>query len=188
MPDPDWWHALWANPDGVMAAVGIVPGMTVLDLCCGDGYFTAAIARRVNGGTVVGVDLDEQMLTAARTACAGLANCVFIKGDAMALERWFPEPIDYCLMANTFHGVPEQTALAREVAHILKPGGMFTVINWHAQAREQTPVLGEPRGPRTEWRMTPAQVCAVVEPAGLRRDRVVELLPYHYAALFRSPA
>ncbi|MHB1203164.1 MAG: class I SAM-dependent methyltransferase, partial [Acidithiobacillus sp.] len=47
MPDPDWWQALWPDPEGVITALGVTPGMTVLDLCCGDGYFTAALAGQV---------------------------------------------------------------------------------------------------------------------------------------------
>ncbi|MEB8476788.1 methyltransferase domain-containing protein, partial [Acidithiobacillus ferriphilus] len=113
--------------------------------------------------------------------------CTFLQGDAMALHRLLPEPVDYSLMANTFHGVPEQTALVREIAGVLKPGGLFAVVNWHARPRVETPVLGQARGPRTELRMTPEQVRAVVEAAGLRLDRVVELPPYHYGALFRLP-
>ncbi|MCK7495778.1 MAG: class I SAM-dependent methyltransferase [Comamonadaceae bacterium] len=43
--------------------------MRVIDLCCGDGYFTAAIARRIAPGQVVGVDLDPDMLAQAQAAC-----------------------------------------------------------------------------------------------------------------------
>ena len=185
MPDPDWWQALWPDPEGVIRTLGVRPGMTVLDLCCGDGYFTAALARQVEGGQILGFDLDERMLAVAASECAGLENCTFLQGDAMTLHRLLPELVDCCLMANTFHGVPEQTALVREIARILKPGGVFAVVNWHARPREETPVLGQPRGPRTELRMTPEQVCAVVEPAGFRLQQVIDLPPYHYGAIFQ---
>jgi len=46
-------------------------------------------------------------------------------------------------------------------------------------------VLGEPRGPATKLRMAPEQVRSAVEPAGFHLDRVVELPPYHYGAVFR---
>ncbi|MBU2763362.1 class I SAM-dependent methyltransferase [Acidithiobacillus sp. VAN18-1] len=185
MPDPDWWQALWPDPLKVVQDLGVTTGMSVLDLCCGDGYFTAAVAKQVENGEVFGLDLDEQMLAAAESACAGLRNCSFLQGDAMDLHQLLPKPVDYCLMANTFHGVPEQTALAREIARVLKPGGLFAVVNWHARSREETPVLGQARGPRTELRMTPEQVRTVVEPAGFRQVDVITLPPYHYGALFR---
>ncbi len=187
MPDHDWWQALWPDPEEIVRELGVRSGMTVLDLCCGDGYFTAALARRVRKGQIFGIDLDAQMLQIAESACAEMENSTFLQGDAMALHRLLPDPVDYCLMANTFHGVPKQTALAREVARVLKPGGLFAVVNWHARPREETPVLGQARGPRTELRMTPEQVRAVVEPAGFLLKRVVELPPYHYGALFQLP-
>lgn len=184
MPDRDWWQALWPDPDATIRALAIGEGMTVVDLCCGDGYFTAAIARQVGTGQVVGFDLDPGMLAQAKVACAAAANCLWIAGDAMDLGRLVGQRADYVLIANTFHGAPDQPGLARAVAAILKPGGRFTVVNWHPLPREQTTVLGRARGPRTEMRMSPEALQAVVEPAGFSLESLVELPPYHYGAIF----
>ncbi len=184
MPDQDWWVALWPDPDAVIEALGVKTGMMVVDLCCGDGYFTAAIARRIGAGGVIGFDLDPAMLERAKTACRGLTQCRWITGDARDLSRLIEDRADYVLIANTFHGVPEQTALAREVAAVLKPAGRFAIVNWYPRPREETKVLGQPRGPRTEMRMSPEQVRAVVEPAGFKLDKLVELPPYHYGLVF----
>jgi SAM-dependent methyltransferase len=184
MPDRDWWRALWPDPDGVVQALGIGKGMDVVDLGCGDGYFTAAIARRVGSGHVVGLDLDPVMIEQAQAACEGAANCDWLLGDAMELSRLLGAAVDYVLIANTFHGVPDGTALAREVAAALKPNGRFAIVNWHPLPREQTTVLGQPRGPRTGMRMSPEQTRAAVEPAGFMLETLVELPPYHYGAVF----
>jgi SAM-dependent methyltransferase len=184
MPDPDWWHALWPDPDGVVKALRVEPGMTVVDLGCGDGYFTAAIARRVGSGQVIGFDLDPAMLAQAKAACQGIANCAWLLGDARELSRLITAPVDYVLIANTFHGVPDKTALAREVAAVLRPTGRFAIVNWYPLPREETPVLGQPRGPRTELRMLPEQTRTAVEPAGFTLEALVELPPFHYGAIF----
>ena len=184
MPDRNWWHALWPDPDDVVRALRIEPGMTVVDLGCGYRYFTAAIARQVGPGRVVVFDLDPEMLEQAQAACEGMANCDWLHGDAMELSRLLGTPADYVLIANTFHGVPDKTALAREVAAALKPGGRFAIVNWHPLPREETTVLGQPRGPSTELRMSPEQTRAVVEPAGFKLETLVELPPYHYGAIF----
>ncbi len=186
MPDRDWWQALWPDPDATMSTLGIRSGMTVLDLCCGEGYFTAAIARKVGAGHVIGFDLDPAMLGEAKAVCRGAANCTWIAGDAYDLSHLVNEKVDYALIANTFHGVPDQLRLAREVAAILKPGGRFTVVNWYPRPREETTVLGQPRGPRTDMRMSPEGVLAAIEPAGFRLESVVELPPYHYGAVFMT--
>ena len=188
MPDADWWEALWPQPGKVLADLGIEPDTEVVDLCCGDGLFTAPLARMVRH--VIAIDIDPEMLDAARAkvAAAGVANCEFVAGDAYAIADLVRRPVDFVLMANTFHGVPDKLRLARAVAAILKPGGRFAVVNWHRRPRDETIVLGQPRGPKTEMRMTPADVVTTVEPAWLKLAGVIELPPYHYGAIFEKPA
>ena len=189
MPDRDWWRALWPDPASVLSAVGIEPGMTVLDLCCGDGYFTAPLSRLVNG-RVYGVDLDPAMLAQAKheIELANAPSAKLIEGDAFDLPALLPEKVDYVLLANTFHGVSDQTALSTAVHSVMKDGGLFGIINWYPLPREDTTVLGKPRGPATAMRMSPAAVQAVVAPAGFALERVEELPPYHYGAIFMAKA
>jgi ubiquinone/menaquinone biosynthesis C-methylase UbiE len=148
----------------------------------------APLARMVRH--VIAIDIDLEMLDAARAkvAAAGVANCEFVAGDAYAIADLIRRPVDFVLMANTFHGVPDKPQLARAVAAILKPGGRFAVVNWHRRPRDETIVLGQPRGPKTEMRMRSADVVTTVEPAGLKLAGVIELPPYHYGAIFEKPA
>jgi ubiquinone/menaquinone biosynthesis C-methylase UbiE len=187
MPDRDWWQALWPDPRRVLDVVGIERGMTVVDLCCGDGYFTAPLSGLVDG-RVYGIDLDPRMLERARheIELVGVPSVQLIEGGAFDLPALVPEKVNYVLLANTFHGVPEQTALSELVHSALKDGGLFGIINWYPKPREETPVFGKPRGPSTETRMSPEAVRKVVEPAGFTLERVVELPPYHYGAVFRK--
>jgi hypothetical protein len=88
-------------------------------------------------------------------------------------------------MANAFHGVPDRPRLALAVRAILKPGGLFAIINRHQRSREETVVLGEPRGPRTESRLSPAQTIEAVESSDLKLAHLVEVPPIT-TALFLS--
>lgn len=188
MPDPDWWLALWPHPAEVLAALGVGPGTeTAIDLCCGDGLFTLPLAALVQH--VIAIDLDPRLLAAAqeRVEATGVVACEFVEGDAYDVARLVARPVDIVLIANTFHGVPDQQRLARAVEAVLRPGGRLLVVNWHQRPREETTVLGQPRGPRTDLRMSPADVEAVVAAAGLRLVRVVELPPYHYGAILEKP-
>ena len=94
---------------------------------------------------------------------------------------------DLVFVANTFHGVPDKKAMCEGVRAVLGPSGRFVVVNWHAMPRDETTVLGQPRGPRTELRMSPEETRAAVEPAGFRQVCVVDVGPYHYAAIFVNP-
>jgi SAM-dependent methyltransferase len=184
MPDRDWWAELWPNPTSVLEMVGLQAGMSVVDLCCGDGYFTAPLARLVSPGRVIAIDLDPAMLVQAQIACEHCANCTFVRADARELATRIAQPVDCVLIANTFHGVQDPLALARGAHAALRPGGLFIVINWHPLPRENTRVLGQPRGPATAMRMSWQAVVEVVAPAGFEIDRLVELAPYHYGAIF----
>lgn len=186
MPDADWWQALWPDPRSVILALAVEAGVDAIDLCCGDGWFTAPLACLA--GRVLAIDIDERMLEQARKRMAGVgaANCEFVRADAYDVANVVSRPVDFVLIANTFHGVPDQTRLARAMAGALRPGGRVAIVNWHRRPREETIVLGQPRGPRTAMRMSPEAVQGVFEPVGFRHVRTAELPPYHYGALFEK--
>ncbi|GBE48981.1 demethylmenaquinone methyltransferase [bacterium BMS3Bbin12] len=186
MPDKDWWEALWPDPEAVLRTVGMQPGMTVVDLCCGDGHFTRPMCELVHPGKIWAVDLDEALLERAKKACDGHPNFHAVLSDARELPKQISGLVDLVFIANTFHGVPDKTGLARSVYQALKPGGRFVVVNWHRLPREETTVLGQPRGPDTELRMEPEDMQQVAEPAGFSLEKVVEVGPYHYGAVFNK--
>jgi protein-L-isoaspartate O-methyltransferase len=184
MPTAGWWGALWPEPARVLEAVGLKRSMDAADLCCGDGWFTsqmAKVARRV-----LAIDLDRNMLDVARDrlAKAGMTNCELVEGDAYELPTLAGRLVDFVFMANAFHGVPDQPRLAQAVYKTLQSGGRFAVVNWHQRPREETTIRGEPRGPKTELRMSPGQTIRSVEAGGLIFAELVELPPFHYAVIF----
>ena len=87
MPNAGWWEALWPDPADVLTKVGIRPGMDVIDLCSGDGWFTLQIAKRAR--LVVAVDIDPVLLEVIRHRLreANISNCEFIAGDAYDAAR-----------------------------------------------------------------------------------------------------
>ncbi len=188
MPIAGWWEALWPDPAGVLAAVGVTPGMDVIDLCSGDGWFTLQIGKVARH--VVAIDIDPNLLEVARHRLreSGVTNCDFVAGDAYEITRLVPGPVDFVYMANAFHGVPDRPRLSRSVRAALKPGGKFAIVNWHRRPREETVILGEPHGPKTELRLSPDQTIEAVESSGLKLARLIDVPPYHYGAVFeRAP-
>jgi hypothetical protein len=67
----------------------------------------------------------------------------------------------------------------------MKPDGQFAIVNWHKRPREETPILGEPRGPKTELRMASEETIKSMEAGGLKFIKVVEIPPYHYGVVFK---
>lgn len=184
MPTAGWWEALWPDPACVLNAVGLQPGMNVIDLCSGDGWFTLQIAKIARN--VSAIDIDPHFLEVARHRLAesGVTNCDCVTGDAYDIAK-LTAPADFVFMANAFHGVPDRNRLGQAVTSALKTGGYFAIVNWHKRPREETPILGEPRGPKTELRMSPEKTIKSVEGRGLKFIKIVEVPPYHYGVVFQ---
>ena len=119
MPDPGWWEALWPDPAGVLAKVGLKPGMDAIDLCSGDGWFTLQIAKIARH--VIAIDIDGKLLHNARN--------MFIEGNAYAIATLVDRQVDFVFLANAFHGVPDKPRLARAVSSVLKLAGLFVIVN-----------------------------------------------------------
>jgi ubiquinone/menaquinone biosynthesis C-methylase UbiE len=190
MPTAGWWEALWPDPVGVLAAVGLRPGMDVIDLISGDGWFNLQIAKMARH--VSAIDIDPNLLEVVRRRLEEneVTNCEFIAGDAYDIAT-LTAPADFVFMANAFHGIPDRARLAQAVETALKADGRFVIVNWHKRPREETPILGEPRGPKTELRMSPEETiksgCFVEHhpQKTFRRLKAHKQLPVLRAALLR---
>lgn len=188
MPALDWWHALWPDPEASLRSLGIKDGECTIDLCCGTGHFTKPMAKIAGSGWVAAVELDPGILEKAKSYCGGFNNIRWLQGDARLLPDMLGELADAVVIGNTFHGVPDKTALSAAVYKTLKPDGRFIIINWYPLPKEQTVILGQPRGPLFQLRMAPEAVRAAVEPAGFGLGEIVEMPPYHYGAIFIKKA
>jgi trans-aconitate methyltransferase len=94
----------------------------VLDIGCGNGKITAAIAERIPEGSVVGVDPSRNMIDFAREHYASThSNLRFEYGDARALP--YTNEFDRIVSFNAIHWVPEQAAVLRSIRAALKPDG-----------------------------------------------------------------
>ena len=116
-------------------------GMQVLDLGSGTGYPALLGAQTVGpSGNVIGLDLAEQMLAAARRKATtlGLAHVTFRTGDVTALpfEANLFDAVTsrFCLMF-----LPEIPKAIAEIARVLKPGGWVAAAVWSAP--EKNPYL-----------------------------------------------
>ena len=92
------------------------------DLGCGPGNSTELIVSRFPGADVIGVDSDDDMLSAARKR---LTDLRFVKGD---LTNWEAEkPADLLYANAVFQWVPDHLSVLSRSMDSLKPGGVLAV-------------------------------------------------------------
>ena len=102
----------------------------VLDLACGTGDFSIAIAKALTGGQVTGVDLSEGMLAVMRekVAKAGLDKMISIEeGDGENLR--FPDnTFDRVTIAFGIRNFEDRPKGLKEMLRVLKPGGRLVIL------------------------------------------------------------
>jgi len=119
----------------LVAAAGIRPGGSVLDVACGRGAALIPAARRAAGGRVLGVDLSPAMVAAAVTALAeaGLAAEVTeMDAEHLALDD---ASFDVALCAFGLFFFPDPEAAVAEVRRVVRPGGAFALSTWGEEDR-----------------------------------------------------
>ena len=95
----------------------------ILDIGCGDGRITAAVAARVPTGSVLGVDASQDMIQFAAKRFAGSpgSNLQFAVADAG--ELGFRNEFDLVISFNALHWVTDQAAALRSIRTALKSSG-----------------------------------------------------------------
>jgi SAM-dependent methyltransferase len=116
--------------EAVVEALGVGPGMQVLDLGCGDG--TTALPAAQRGAQVLGVDIVANLVAAgnARAAAAGLSNLRFQEGDASDLHDLEDGRFDLVLSMFGAMFAPRSYDVAKEMVRVTRPGGRIVMGNW----------------------------------------------------------
>lgn len=109
-------------------AVAPEPGWRVLDVACGPGLVTAALAPHVR--EVVALDLTPEMLNKARQRCAaaGAANILIQQGSAADLP-FEANSFDAVVTRLSLHHFENPALPLSEMARVLRQGGRFVVAD-----------------------------------------------------------
>lgn len=104
--------------------------MTVLDVGCGPGFFSIAMANMVTGsGKIIAADLQEGMLGKVRNKIKGTEIERRIELHKCEENKiGVAERVDFALAFYMIHEVPSQENIFRELKSILKPNGQLFII------------------------------------------------------------
>ena len=187
--DERWRHA-------AVIAAGVGPGDRALDVACGTGRLTEALARAVRPrGEAVGVDVARGMLRRASVRAAradGMDGIpAYQEADALALP-FDDGSFDAATIGFGLRNLPDYAAGLREMARVVRPGGRVVILEiaipergiprvlFETWFRRIVPVLGRVAGRSSAYRYLPrsllaypppAAVAALMEGVGLERIR-----------------
>ncbi len=115
----------------------------ILDIACGTGDYSIAIARRAHPDTVVtGVDLTEAMLQVMRSKVekAGLAGRIVAEQGNTEALRFADNRFDRATIAFGIRNFEHREQALREILRVLKPGGRLVILE-----------LSVPANPLLRW-------------------------------------
>jgi demethylmenaquinone methyltransferase / 2-methoxy-6-polyprenyl-1,4-benzoquinol methylase len=121
-------HIKWRKD--TMKRMNVKPGSKALDVCCGTGDWTIALAEAVGpAGEVTGLDFSQNMLNVGveKVKKLGLKQVNLIHGNAMELP--FPDnSFDYVTIGFGLRNVPDYLQVLKEMNRVLKPGGIAVCL------------------------------------------------------------
>jgi SAM-dependent methyltransferase len=101
---------------------------SILDVGCGTGSLTFALAERFPGAKITGIDFSQAYVDYARR-CAPTDRIKFDQGDAAALP-YSDQEFDCTLSLLVLNFIPNAEKAAHEMARVTKRGGVVAAAVW----------------------------------------------------------
>ena len=164
--------------------VGTWQGTTVLDLGCGGGFMSEALARR--GANVIGVDPVEAAVAAARAHAGAEGLAIDYRGGAGEAIPVADRSVDCVVCVDVLEHVADIDCVLDEITRVLKPGGLFLfdTINRTMLAAFVIVHVGEsvlgllPRGTHDPAKfIKPSELSAKLVARGLSVGQIIGLGP-----------
>ncbi len=120
-------HRLWKRR--VVKLAQAAPGTRALDLCCGTGDITFALAQR--GADATGLDFSPQMLEVAgeRNLKSQISNLKFIQGDAQKIP-FAENSFDIVTVGYGLRNLTSWEGGVDEMFRVAKPGARIIVLDF----------------------------------------------------------
>jgi SAM-dependent methyltransferase len=170
----------YEQPERVLDALEIRPGMTVADVGAGVGYFTFRLARRVESkGQVLAIEVQQGMLDLLRQnqKREKLENIQLVLGTATD-PRLPEDAVDLALLVDVYHEFEYPEVMIAGIRKSLNRTGRLVLVEYRGE---------DPSVPiKPEHKMTVEQVLREIEPMGFRLQKKLEFLPWQHILIFEK--
>jgi arsenite methyltransferase len=121
----------WPITRPALEAMRIVRDEKILDVGCGAGWLSRALARGVPKGRAVGMDISDEMIRRARAASVEFDNLVFVVGEVAEIP-WESNFFTRAISVESAYYWPDPAKGLREIHRVLDDGGSaWIVINYY---------------------------------------------------------
>lgn len=167
-------RAAWQMPDSVVALLADRPDLAVADIGSATGYFPVRFARACPKGSVVGADIEPEMVEYLndRARKEGLQNLVSVL--AAPEDPHLPHKMDLIFICDTFHHIDSRVDYFRRLEAQLRPGARIAVVDFRPSSS-----MGPPH------KLAPEVVEQEMNEAGYDLVDHYTFLPEQYFLVFR---
>ncbi|MCX6740641.1 MAG: class I SAM-dependent methyltransferase [Candidatus Parcubacteria bacterium] len=172
------------DPKEVLDKVGLIQGMKVADLGCGNlGHFIIPAARIVGkDGLAYAVDIQSSVLDSVkhRAAREALNNLNTVRSN-LEIVGSTPIPaasLDVVFLINVLFQNSQHSNMVTEAARLVKKGGKLVIIDWKK--------IGVPFGPAVEKRIDPQIIIKYATAEGLNLQLQTEFGKYFWGLIFEK--
>jgi ubiquinone/menaquinone biosynthesis C-methylase UbiE len=159
-----------------------MPGMKVVDLGAGSGFYTIEVAKAVgSGGRVYAIDVQQELLDKIKRTATNLSlyNIEIIWGNIEKIggTKVREAIADRVILSNILFQISPENRdnLALEIKRIIKPGGKLLVIDWDS---------GSPLSPKS---LVPQMFAeGIFEKAGFSIEKKFDAGDHHYGIIFKK--
>jgi ubiquinone/menaquinone biosynthesis C-methylase UbiE len=168
------------NPTRAVQGLELAADAVVADIGSGSGYYTFRIAPLVPKGTVIGVDIQPEMVRflSQKSKELGASNVKSHLGkiDSIELDA---ESIDAVILVDAYHEFSHPNEMMQSVFYALRPKGRVYLLEYRAE---------DPKVPiKPLHKMTEAQSIKEMKAVGLNHLRTDKFLPWQHFMIFEKP-
>ncbi|MDQ3259569.1 MAG: class I SAM-dependent methyltransferase [Pseudomonadota bacterium] len=166
--------------DLLLRELGLKPGMNVMDVGAGTGYYSRRIAELVGPkGKVYAVDVQPEMVAMLDAVAKrpGLGNIQPVLGSDKSVT--LPEDVaDLAIMVDVYHELEFPSEMLTSIISALRPGGRLVFVEYRAED-PQVPI-------KPLHKMSEAQIRREAAQNGLIWERTANTLPWQHMVIFKT--
>lgn len=171
------------DQDKVLAILAVRPDSSFLDLACGTGRYSVAIAKHLGAeGQVYAVDLWPEGIESLNNeiAASNIRNIKTLLADISQKLPLAADSIDVCLLATIVHDLSgkKQNLVIQEVFRLLKPGGHLNVIEFKK--------IDEGPGPPVAIRIDEQELDVLICQYGFAKVAAGEVGEFNYLGKYKK--